>query len=197
MNRLCVNCGSSPGSEPDYGDAARSLGRLLAAKGLELVYGGANVGLMGEVADAVLAEGGIVIGVIPRSFAHKVSHEGLTELHIVDSMHERKAMMFEMSDGFVALPGGMGTLEEVFELLTWAQLGLHKKPVGIVNIRGYFDSLLRFMDHAVVQQFVKQEHRDMLLVDQSPAGLLQQLGDYQAPDVEKWVGVRREDITGE
>ncbi len=169
---------------------AEKLGHGLIKHDLELVYGGADVGLMGKVADAVLKSGGSVIGVIPKSFAHRVSHQGLTELHIVESMHERKSMMFDLSDGFIALPGGFGTLEEIAELLTWAQLGLSKKPCGIINVNKYFDTLLSFLDGAVAEGFMKQEHRDMLLVEESPEELLDKLYTYKVPSLEKWVGVK-------
>lgn len=187
MKRICINCGSSPGFNPSYMALARSLGRTIVDHGLDLVYGGANVGLMGEVADTVLAGNRSVIGIIPKSFADKVSHQELTELRIVDSMHERKTMMFDLSDGFVALPGGFGTLEEISELMTWAQLGLHRKPCGLVNINGYFNNLLAFLDHSVSEGFMKHEHRDMLLVSDDPAALLNMFEEYRAPKVEKWV----------
>lgn len=190
MKRICVYCGSSPGFDAGYMQAAHDLGRALIDRQLELVYGGAYVGLMGQVADTVLKAGGRVIGVIPQSFAHKVSHLGLTELHVVDSMHARKTMMFDMSDAFIALPGGFGTLEEMAELLTWAQLGMHAKPCGLINVGGYFDSLLAFLDHAVSQGFVKHEHRDMLLVAREPEDLLERLESYTAPAVDKWVGMQ-------
>jgi len=191
MKRICVNCGSSRGFDPCYLDMARRLGQALIGRDLELVYGGADVGLMGEVADTVLNAGGSVIGVIPRSFAHKVSHQGLTKLHIVDSMHERKTLMFDLSDGFIALPGGFGTLEEVSELLTWAQLGLHKKPCGLVNVGGYFDLLLAFLDNAVSKGFMKREHREMLMVSECPEEMLERFKSYSAPNVEKWVGIKQ------
>lgn len=168
---------------------AQRLGQALVDGGYELVYGGADVGLMGEVADTVLKAGGVVRGIIPESFARKVSHHGLTELRVVGSMHERKMMMFDMSDAFIALPGGFGTLEEVAELLTWAQLGLHSKSCGLINVDGYFDLLLSFLDNAVSRGFIKQEHREMLLVSDEPAGLLNRMTNYKAPVVEKWVGV--------
>jgi uncharacterized protein (TIGR00730 family) len=189
MKRICVNCGSSPGFDAAYMAMARRLGQALIDHQLELVYGGACVGLMGQVADAVLEAGGTVIGVIPRSFAHKVSHSGLSELHVVDSMHERKAMMFELSDAFIALPGGFGTLEEIAELLTWAQLGLHAKPCGLINVGGYFDPLLAFLDQAVAKGFMKREHCDMLLIAQEPEDMLGRLASYTPPTVEKWVGI--------
>jgi uncharacterized protein (TIGR00730 family) len=169
---------------------ARRLGEALVERGCELVYGGADVGLMGEVADTVLKAGGIVRGVIPESFADKVSHQGLTELRVVPSMHERKKIMFDLSDAFIALPGGFGTLEEVAEVLTWAQLGLHAKPCGLINVNGYFDPLLSFLDGAVAKGFMRPEHRRMLLVADEPAGLLEQMATYQVPTVEKWVGVK-------
>ncbi|WP_225073794.1 TIGR00730 family Rossman fold protein [Desulfuromonas sp. CSMB_57] len=187
MKRICVNCGSNPGSSPVYMKVAEELGSVLAKRNIGLVYGGADVGLMGKVADTVLQAGGTVVGVIPKSFAHKVSHRGLTELHVVDSMHDRKAMMFELSDGFIALPGGYGTIEEVTELLTWSQLGLSSKPCGIINVSGYFNSLLSFFDFAVKEGFIKQEHRDMLLEDISPEGILNKINDYNVPSVEKWL----------
>jgi len=169
---------------------AQRLGQALVDRKHELVYGGADVGLMGQVADTVMKAGGVVIGVIPKSFAHKVSHQGLTELHVVDSMHERKTMMFDLSDAFIALPGGFGTLEEVAEILTWAQLGLHKKPCGLINVDGYFDLLLSFLDNAVSKGFMRQEHREMLLVSNAPEDMLKRLEAYRAPEVEKWVGVK-------
>ena len=169
---------------------ARRLGQTLADENYELIYGGADVGLMGEVANTVLKAGGVVRGIIPESFAHKVSHQGLTELRVVGSMHERKMMMFDLSDAFIALPGGFGTLDEVSEILTWAQLGLHSKPCGLINVQGYFDPLLSFLDNAVARGFMKQEHREMLLVADEPLGLLNQMASYTAPVVEKWVGVK-------
>jgi len=162
------------------------LGQALAERHLELVYGGGGVGLMGEVADAVLAAGGHATGIIPKFFAERVSHRGLTQLHVVDSMHQRKAMMFDLADGFIALPGGLGTLEELAELLTWAQLGLHRKPCGLLNANGYFDRLLSFLDHAVTQGFVKPEHRGLLLVSSDPADLLAQFANFRAPSIDKW-----------
>jgi len=149
MKRVCVNCGSNPGARPEYIAAARTLGTFLAEEDIELVYGGANVGLMGVVATAVMENGGKVIGVIPESFAGKVAQNDLDELYVMPLMHERKHKMFELSDGFIALPGGMGTIEELFEILTWAQPGFHDKPCGMLNICGYFDSLLEFLDHSV------------------------------------------------
>ena len=190
MKRVCVNCGSSPGFDPCYMIMARRLGQALADRKYELVYGGADVGLMGEVADTVMKAGGVVRGVIPASFADKVSHQGLTELRVVGSMHERKKMMFDLSDAFIALPGGYGTLEEIAEVLTWAQLGLHSKPCGLINVEGYFDPLLSFLDNAVAKGFTKQQHRQMLLVALDPVELLDKMASYEAPVVEKWVGVK-------
>ncbi len=188
MKRICVYCGSNPGASPAYAAAARSLGRELALRGLGLVYGGASVGVMGAVADAVLAEGGEVIGVIPHFFAVKeVAHPGLDELLVVDSMHERKARMAELSDGFVALPGGWGTLEEIFEVLTWAQLGLHEKPCGLLNVGGYFDDLDRFLERAVAEAFVRPEYRPMIMLDDAPGSLLDRFAAYRAPRVKKWI----------
>lgn len=188
MKRICVYCGSSPGLDPCYMAMAGSLGRALAEGTYELVYGGADVGLMGAVADTALEAGGVVHGVIPEFFAHRVSHRGLTELHVVGSMHERKQMMFELSDAFIALPGGFGTLEEVAELLTWTQLGLHAKPCGLINVAGYFDPLLQFLDNAVSHGFMKRQHREMLLVADEPRELLERMASYRAPVVDKWGG---------
>ena len=196
MKRICVNCGSSPGFDACYMSMARRLGETLVEHSYELVYGGADVGLMGAVADTVLKAGGIVRGVIPESFADKVSHQGLTELRIVPSMHERKQIMFELSDAFIALPGGFGTLEEVAELLTWAQLGLHAKPCGLINVNRYFDPLLEFLDSAVAKGFMRPEHRRMLLVADEPSGLLEQMATYRVPTVEKWVGVKTRSRSG-
>lgn len=186
MKRICVYCGSSPGFDSSYMEMAHRLGQALVDRNLELVYGGADVGLMGEVANTVLKAGGSAIGVIPKSLAQKVSHNGLTELHVVESMHERKGMMFDLSDGFIALPGGFGTLEEVLELLTWAQLGLNMKPCGILNVKEYFNGLLSFLDHSMTEGFIKQEHRGMLLVTATPEDMLDRFESYRVPDVEKW-----------
>lgn len=166
---------------------ARMLGQAIVDNGFDLVYGGADIGLMGEIADTVLAGNRAVIGIIPESLANKVSHQGLTELHVVDSMHERKAMMFELSDAFIALPGGFGTLEEITELMTWAQLGFHSKPCGLVNVAGYYDTLLSFLDNAVSQGFMKREHREMLLESDDPETLIARLKNHRAPDIEKWL----------
>ncbi|NNJ66070.1 MAG: TIGR00730 family Rossman fold protein [Xanthomonadales bacterium] len=189
MKRICVYCGSSPGRLPAYREAADRLGRVLAERRSGLVYGGASVGVMGAVADAVLDEGGETIGVIPRSLATKeVAHHGLDELIVVDSMHQRKAKMAELSDGFVALPGGWGTIEEIFEMLTWAQLGFHEKPCGLLNVAAYFDPLFTFLERAIEQRFVKEDHRPMMMMDSNPAALLDRFSDYRAPRVRKWLG---------
>lgn len=186
MRRICVFCGSSPGAIPAYTAAARQLGKTLAVKKIALVYGGGNVGMMGEVADAVLSEGGAVTGVIPKAIADMaVAHTALSDLRIVESMHARKALMAELSDGFIALPGGLGTLEELMEVLTWAQLGFHQKPCGLLNVKGYFDSLLQFIDHVSDQQFIQPAHRDLLLVAAEPAALLEKFKHYRPLKVDK------------
>jgi len=189
MKRICVYCGSSPGRRPEYRDAAQALGHELAARDLGLVYGGASVGVMGAVADAVLEKGGQAIGVIPFALAtREVAHSGLDELFVVESMHERKAKMAELSDGFIALPGGWGTIEEIFEMLTWAQLGFHQKPCGLLNISGYYDHLFTFLEHAIDQRFVREEYRPMIMMEQTAGGLLDRYQSYQAPTVKKWIG---------
>ncbi len=176
MKKICVYCGSRPGNNPAFLQAAHSLGKLLADHGLGLVYGGASIGLMAETADAVLAGGAEVYGVIPQALADvEVAHDGLTELHIVKNMHERKALMAELSDGFIALPGGLGTFEELFEILTWAQLGFHEKPCGLLNIANYYDGLLDFLDQSVAAGFVNQAHLDLLLKSDSPETLIKQM----------------------
>jgi uncharacterized protein (TIGR00730 family) len=188
MKRLCVYCGSNPGSQPDYTEAAKHLARALVEKNIEVVYGGASVGIMGVLANAILAEGGHVIGIIPQTLVDKeVAHPGLSELRVVKSMHERKTLMAELSDGFIALPGGLGTLEELFEVLTWALLGLHQKPCGLLNIRGYYRSLIDFLDHAVSEKFIRGAHRAMLLVEEQPERLLERFERYKAPSVAQWV----------
>ena len=186
--KVCVFCGSSEGVRPQYREAALALGRAIAARGDELVYGGSKVGLMGAVADATLGAGGRAIGVLPRALRDKeIAHEGLSELHIVESMHQRKAMMADLSGAFVALPGGMGTFEEVFEIWTWAQLGYHRKPVGLLDIEGYYDRLLAFLDQTVEEGFVKPEHRRMAIVETDPALLLDRFATYEPPTVTKWI----------
>ncbi|MFT0548429.1 TIGR00730 family Rossman fold protein [Allopusillimonas ginsengisoli] len=186
--RLCLFSGSSPGHQPIYAEAATRLGHVLADADIGLVYGGASVGLMGAAADAAQAHGGEVIGVIPRFLVEKeVAHNGLQDLRIVDSMHQRKALMAELSDGFIALPGGLGTLEELFEVWTWAQLGQHTKPCALLNINGFYDGLSTFLDHVVAEGFLKQVHRDMLIVEEDVATLLAVMHNYQAPPVTKWI----------
>lgn len=188
MNSICVYCGSSPGRLPQYQQAAAELGRRLVSRDITLVYGGASVGLMGVVADAVLDAGGQAIGVIPEALAIKeVAHSGLTEQFVVHSMHERKARMAELSDGFIALPGGWGTLEEIFEILTWAQLGFHEKPCGLLNVHGYFDGLFSFLEQAIDEQFVKPIYRDMLIMTEDSGEMLDRFASYQAPKVRKWL----------
>ena len=187
MTRICVFTGSRAGAGDEYASAARGLGALLAARGHTLVFGGAQVGMMGVLADAVLAHSGEVIGVIPGHLtAREVAHPGLTELRVVDSMHERKMVMSELSDGVIALPGGFGTLDELFEALTWAQLGLHRKPCGLLNVAGYFDQLLGFLDHAVERRFIDPTHNGMLLAETDAAVLLDRMRRYAPPVVESW-----------
>lgn len=176
MRRICVFCGSSLGARPAYAEAARALGRQFAARDVGLVYGGASVGLMGELADATLAAGGEAVGVIPRSLvARELAHSGLSELHVVETMHERKALMANLSDAFVALPGGMGTLDELAEAITWGQLGIHSKPIGLLDVDRYFAPLLAFTDRAVTEGFLRPAHRDAVLVDTDPARLIDRL----------------------
>ncbi|MBI5772962.1 MAG: TIGR00730 family Rossman fold protein [Verrucomicrobia bacterium] len=189
VKSLCVFCGSSSGADSAFTTAARALGETLARQGLTLVYGGGNVGLMGVIADAALAHGGKVIGVIPRSLVEReLAHRRLTELHVVVSMHERKALMADRADGFIALPGGFGTLDEFCEILTWAQLGLHTKPCGVLNVNGFFDSFLAQVDRAVADRFIRPEHRALLLVGQNPDALLERMRKFQPPKVHKWIG---------
>lgn len=191
--RIAVYCGSSLGNDPVHADAARELGAMLAEAGIGLVYGGGNVGLMGVLADATLARGGEVIGVIPQALVDReVAHKGCSELHVTADMHERKALMAEKADAFVALPGGIGTMEELFEVWTWGQLGWHPKPCAIVNVAGYYDALVDFLDSAVRSGFLTQDHRSMLIEVDAVADLLDRLGDYIPPQVGKWIG--REDI---
>lgn len=193
MKRICVFCGSSLGKSPAYEAAARKLGQVLAKRGLGLVYGGAKVGLMGEVAESVLAVNGEVIGVIPRPLANKeLAHRGLSDLRVVDSMHERKALMAELSDGFIALPGGMGTLEEFFEITTWAQLGVHSKPCGLLNIAHYYDRLIEFLDQAMQECFIEPAHRTLMKVASDADSLLDQFENHRpAPAlVDKWLDRR-------
>ena len=188
MKSICVFCGSNSGTNPIYLETAKRLGEVLAKANLGLVYGGANVGLMGALADAVLAVGGSVIGVIPQSLRGKeIDHKGLTEMHVVNTMHERKALMADLSDGFIALPGGAGTLEEFFEVWTWGQLGYHAKPFGLLNVAGYYDDLVKFMRHTIAEQFIKQDHVDMVMVENDPATLLQRFANYVPVVKPKWI----------
>lgn len=193
MKRICVYCGSSIGKRPEYATAAKALGKALVDRNIGLVYGGASVGIMGLIANTVLELGGEVIGIIPQAIADKeIAHTGLTELKVVANMHERKAMMADYSDGFIALPGGMGTLEELFEVLTWAQLGFHQKPCGVLNVAGYYDHLIAFLEHAVDQEYLKSQHFGMLQTANEPDALLELLSHYQAPVDGKWI--TREDL---
>jgi uncharacterized protein (TIGR00730 family) len=188
VRAICVFCGSSFGARPAYVEAARELGGLLAAKGLRLVYGGAKVGLMGALADAVLEAGGEVTGVMPEALIRKeIAHKGLKDLRIVASMHERKALMADLSDAFIALPGGFGTFEEFCEVLTWSQLGLHRKPCGLLNIAGYYDHLLKLFDNGVEEQFLRREHRAAVLSDERTAPLVDRLVAYRPPNLDKWI----------
>ena len=188
IKRICVYCGSSSGKKPAYSQAAVNLALALSERGIGLVYGGGATGVMGTVADAMLAVGGEVIGVIPKALALKeVAHDHLSELHVVASMHERKAMMADLADGFIALPGGWGTLEEIFEILTWAQLGFHDKPCGLLNIEGYYDGLIDFLENSFEQQFVSELYRPMLMRALEPTTLLDQFATYRAPKVRKWM----------
>lgn len=182
MKRLCVFCGANSGHDPHYMKAAAALGRSIAQAGLGLVYGGASIGLMGAVADAALAEGGEVIGVIPQTLvAREVAHHGLSDLRIVTSMHERKALMADLSDGFIALPGGVGTLEELFEVWTWSHLGLHRKPCGLLDVAGFYSGLGRFIDHVQQEGFLRDGVRDMLLMAENPTQMIAAMRAYVAP----------------
>jgi uncharacterized protein (TIGR00730 family) len=182
LRRVCVFCGSKSGARPEYAEAARAMGAALVGAGIDLVYGGGRVGLMGVVADAVLAAGGRVIGVIPDHMSDReVAHYGVTDLRVVGTMHERKALMYELSDGFVALPGGLGTLEELFEITTWSQLGLHAKPTGLLDVDGFFTPLVRFLDQLVTEGFVAPRHRSLLRVAAQPGPLLAELAAFPGP----------------
>ncbi len=186
MKRICVFCGSSPGLQPEYNEVAQQLGRMLVKKNIGLVYGGGRVGIMGKIAQTVMESGGEVIGVIPKGLAEKeVAYTELVDLRVVDSMHSRKALMVELSEGFIALPGGLGTIEEFFEVLTWGQLGIHQKPCGLLNVKGYYNKLIGFIDHATNEQFIEKEHRTMILMDERPEGLLDQFEGYEAPMIDK------------
>ena len=195
MRAICVFCGSNPGRHPGYLEATRELGRLLAGRGIAVVYGGAHVGTMGALADAALAAGGEVTGVIPRHLVDaEVAHDGLTKLHVVSSMHERKALMAQLSDGFIALPGGLGTLEEFSEVTTWSQLGLHTKPTGLLNVLGYYDHLLSFLDHTAAERFLRPEHRSLVLAEPGPAALLAAMAAWQPPGAHKWIDADGSDL---
>lgn len=189
MKHLCVYCGSKPGNDPSYAEGARALGRAMCARDIGLVYGAGSVGMMTLVADEVLDHGGTVLGIIPQALVNlEVSHQGLTETIVTHTMHERKAIMEARSDGFVAMPGGLGTLDELFEIWTWLQLGVHRKPVGMLNISGYFDALLTFLDHMVTQGYLSPMHRDLLLVDTDPEALLDRMTAWSPPDgMMQWI----------
>lgn len=188
LQRVCVFCGSSAGAHLVYEQAARNVGQLLAQRGIGLVYGGAKVGLMGTMADACLSEGGHVVGVMPRALVEKeIAHRGLAELHVVESMHERKALMADLAGAFIALPGGYGTWDEFCEVLTWSQLGLHRKACAVLNVNGYYDPLLAMVDRAVDEGFVRDVHRQLLLADTDPARLLDRLSSHTVPIVDKWI----------
>ena len=188
LTSLCVYCGSSSGRIDAYASAARALAQAMVERGIRLVYGGASVGIMGAVADEVLRLGGEAVGVIPESLMRKeLAHAGLTELHVTPSMHARKTLMAELADGFVALPGGIGTMEEIFEIWTWGQLGFHRKPCGLLNVAGYYDSLIAFLDHAAGEQFVRPDQRRMLVVESVPANLIDRLTTYTPPELSRWM----------
>ena len=193
MQHICVFCGSSSGARPIYAEMARAVGKELAARGLGVVYGGSSIGLMGALADAALAAGGEVIGVLPRGlFRREVAHRGLTALREVGSMHERKALMGELADGFLALPGGFGTCDELFEVVTWAQIGLHHKPIGLLDVEGFFAPLLAFVRHAAQEGFLPPAHVDLLLRAETPAAIIDQLLTYQPPTLpDKWLDLPR------
>ncbi|WP_028218539.1 LOG family protein [Paraburkholderia oxyphila] len=191
MKAVCVYCGSSMGARPVYNEAAQAFGRALVDANLALVYGGGKVGLMGVIADTVMAHGGRAIGVIPELLVDKeVGHNGLTELHVVPDMHQRKKMMADLSDGFVAMPGGVGTLEELFEVYTWAQLGYHHKPVGVLNIDSFYNPLIALLEHTVSEGFMRQAYLDLLQIDSDPAALIGKLKRYHAPAKDKWADLR-------
>ena len=193
LERICVFCGSSSGAREIYREAAISLGRTLAQRGIGLVYGGSHLGLMGTLADTVMAARGAVTGVMPRLLVDKeAAHTGLPDLRIVGSMHERKALMADLACGFIALPGGFGTLEEFCEVLTWAQLGVHAKPCGLLNVAGFYDPLLALLDHAVAERFLKPQNRDLVIADDDVARLLDRMACFHAPQVSKWIG--REEV---
>jgi len=188
LKRVCVYCGSNAGARTVYAAAARRLGALLGERGLGLVYGGGNVGLMGVLADAARGAGAEVVGVIPQAMvARELAHEGLTDLRVVGSMHERKALMAELADAFVALPGGLGTLDELFEVWTWAQLGLHARPIGLLDVDGFFQPLIAHLDRALAEGFVRPQHREMVAIESEPERLLDRLSSYEAPRIGKWL----------
>jgi uncharacterized protein (TIGR00730 family) len=188
VRRICVYAGSNVGTRPEYAHAAQRLAAVLVARGLDVVYGGGNVGLMKVVADTAMEAGGKVIGIIPGPLmAREIGHRDVTELRVVDSMHERKAMMADLSDGFVALPGGFGTIEEIIEIATWAQLGLHPKPFGLLDVAGFYDALIAFLDHATSEGFLHPKHRQMLLVADDPESLLDRFERWKAPSLRKWI----------
>ncbi|MCA3018646.1 MAG: TIGR00730 family Rossman fold protein [Rhodocyclaceae bacterium] len=194
LNSLCLFCGASPGADPAYRDAAASFGTTLAHRNIRLIYGGGSVGLMGVAADACLAAGGEVVGVIPRMLMEKeVGHAGVTQMHVVETMHDRKALMTELSDGFIALPGGFGTLDELFESLTWQQLAYHTKPIGLLNVNGFFDALIAFLDHARDERFLRDLHRESLQVDTDLSVLIDKLRRAEAPDTGKWLDRTKQD----
>jgi uncharacterized protein (TIGR00730 family) len=188
MKRICVFCGSNNGADPIYLEAAQMVGEFLAKKNVELVYGGGRVGLMGKLADTVLTNGGRAIGAIPESLAIKeVAHQGLTELHVVNSMHERKALMAELADGFIALPGGFGTFEEFCEIVTWAQLGIHQKPCALLNVGGFYDHLIALFDHSTGQNFIRDQHRRLVIVESEIGKLYALMKKYRPPVLKKWI----------
>jgi len=188
MKSITVFCGSNAGFRSDYADAAKRLGGLLVANGIRLIYGGGKVGLMGVIADEVMRLGGEVVGIIPESLEKKeVGHRAVTELRVVDSMHERKALMADLADGFIAMPGGIGTFEEFFEILTWAQLGFHHKPCAILNVAGYYDGLLDLCDNAVAEGFLRREHRKIIIDDPDPERLLGRMRAFEPANLEKWL----------
>ena len=193
MKSLCVYCGSSSGITPNYADAARKLAQALVERKIALVYGGGNVGLMGIIADEVMRLGGHVTGVIPKALVRKeVGHRQISELHVVENMHERKAMMADLADGFIAMPGGIGTLEELFEVMTWAQLGFHDKPIGVLNVDGYYDALLAFLQHTVQQGFLRPQHASLLMVESDVAALLHRFETFEAEPHDKFLNRVRE-----
>ena len=188
LHTVCVFCAASPGDDPVYVERARAMGRFLAESGRRIVYGGGRTGLMGALAEGALGAGGEVVGIMPRHLVDReVAHTGLAQLHVVDSMHERKALLAELSDGFLAMPGGLGTLEELFEVWTWGQLGLHRKPYGLFQVQGFFTPLLAFLDHAVTSGFIRQSYRDLLVVADEPATLIARMEAMEPPPLARWM----------